>query len=225
MEKTRVVVYKRVSTKGQGESGLGLEAQEAYINHFVTSDAKFEVVKSFVEVASAKSIDCRKRPLLCEAVEMCQKQGFTLVVAKVDRLSRRTEDALEIYSKLDGRLISCDIPNLDKFSLTLYMAMADREREMISIRTIGALNAKRERGETWNRNSSWTDEQRQKGKETLKVNAARNTNTKKSKNYATMLRDNGSTFEQIAEILNDEGHLTARGKKFDKALVKYLIEK
>lgn len=225
MEKVKIVIYKRVSTKGQGESGLGLEAQDAYIQHFVTANEKFEVVKEFTEVASAKSVDCKKRPFLCEAVAMCQKQGFTLVVAKVDRLSRTTEHALDIFSKLDGRLISCDIPNLDKFTLTLYMAIADREREMISIRTKQALTAKKERGETWDRNSKWTDEQRQKGKDVLKDNALRNTNTKKSKNYATMLRNEGKTLEQIAEILNEEGFLTARGKSFDKALVKYLIEK
>ncbi len=225
MEKVKIVIYKRCSTKGQGESGLGLEAQDAYIQHFVTGNPKFEVVKEFTEVASAKTVDCKKRPFLCEAVSMCQKQGFTLVVAKVDRLSRTTEHALDIFAKLDGRLISCDIPNLDKFTLTLYMAIADREREMISLRTKQALTAKVKRGETWDRNSSWTDEQRQKGKDVLKADALANVQTKRAKNYATMLRKEGKTFEQIAEILNEEGFLTARKKAFDKALAKYLIEK
>lgn len=230
MEKVKIVIYKRVSTKGQGESGLGLEAQDAYIQHFVTSNAKFEVVKEFTEVASAKSVDCKKRPLLCEALSMCVKSGFTLVVAKIDRLSRTTEHALKIYSDLDGRLISCDVPNLDKFTLTLYMAISDRERELISIRTTQALNAKKARAkaaglpENW-RTGKWNNEARAKAVQTNKEKAATNENVHRSKNYATLLRQQGKTFAQIAEILNSEGHITANGKAFNKSLVKYLIEK
>ena len=73
------------------------------------------------------------------AISLCKSRGATLVVAKVDRLSRDTEQALAIYRELDERLESCDIPNLDNFTLKLFMAIADRERKLISIRTKAAL--------------------------------------------------------------------------------------
>ncbi|MBL7815932.1 MAG: recombinase family protein [Saprospiraceae bacterium] len=230
MERVKIVIYKRVSTKGQGESGLGLEAQDAYIQHFVTSNPKFEVVREFTEVASAKSVDCKKRPQLCEAVAMCAKSGFTLVVAKVDRLSRTTEHALEIFSKLDGRLISCDIPNLDKFTLTLYMAIADRERELISLRTKQALQAKKARTGTIKQtekgaeNLSRTNAQEKAVKATIEK-AKDNENNQRAIDTAKMLRDKGMTLEAIAEYLNARKFRTSQGKAFQKTTVKRLIEK
>ncbi len=103
------VAYYRVSTKQQGESGLGLEAQRAIVCHFIDCPS---LVGEFVEVGSGKDID--GRPELKKALQLCIEGGHNLIVAKIDRLSRKTEDALNIYSRLDGRLIACDIPNLDK---------------------------------------------------------------------------------------------------------------
>jgi DNA invertase Pin-like site-specific DNA recombinase len=224
MEKIKVVCYYRVSTKGQGESGLGLEAQRAYIGHFVASNAKYEIVKELTEVATAKYMDCETRPLLCEALEMCKANGYYLAVAKLDRLSRNTQHVLTIFEKLKERLVSCDIPNVDKFTLTIFAAIAEREREMIGIRTKQALDARKERTGEW-RKGGYNDDARAKGTAKNQRKAATNTNTSKAKNYATMLRTSGKTFEQIADILNGDGHLTATGKAFDKALVKYLIDK
>lgn len=224
MEKIKVVCYYRVSTKGQGESGLGLEAQKAYMNHFVSSNEKYEIVKEFTEVATAKHMDCETRPLLCEALEMCRKNGYYLAIAKLDRLSRNTQHVLSIFDKLKERLISCDIPNVDKFTLTIFAAIAEREREMIGIRTKQALDAKKERTGEW-RKGGYNDDARAKGMAKNQRKAATNANTSKAKNYATLLRQQGKTFEQIADVLNTEGHLTANNKAFNKALVKYLIDK
>lgn len=224
MTKIKVVCYYRVSTKGQGESGLGLEAQKAYIGHFVESNAKYEIVNEFTEVATAKHMDCDTRPLLCEALKLCRDNGYYLAVAKLDRLSRDTQHVLTIFSQVQERLISCDIPNVDKFTLTIFAAIAEREREMIGIRTKQALDARKAKTGEW-RKGGYNDDARAKGKTKIQRNAATNTNTSKAKNYATMLRANGKTFKEIAEVLNTEGHLTASGKAFDKALVKYLIDK
>jgi DNA invertase Pin-like site-specific DNA recombinase len=162
------VVYYRVSTKRQGKSGLGLKAQKTYVNHFINSD---QIVKEFTEVASAKYMDCDNRPQLCEALDYCIENGYTLVVAKVDRLSRKTEHALDIYNALEGRLISCDIPNLDKFTLTLFMAIADRERELISIRTKQALAERKKQGMKLGTPSNLTNEARAKGAARMKTKA------------------------------------------------------
>ncbi len=140
------VLYFRVSTKRQEESGLGLEAQRAYIEHFYSGR---KVIGEFTDIKSGKDVE--NRPELGKAVALCKKEKAVLVVAKIDRLSRNTEQALSIYRELDGRLESCDIPNLDKFTLTLFMAIAGRERELISIRTRQALTAKKERDGEWRR--------------------------------------------------------------------------
>jgi len=66
-------------------------------------------------------------------------------VAKIDKLSRKTEQALQIYSELQARLESCDIPNLDKFTLTLFMAIADQERKLIGLRSKATLDEKRKK--------------------------------------------------------------------------------
>jgi len=228
MDKIKVVCYYRVSTKGQGDSGLGLEAQKAYLAHFLKPDS-YEIVTELVEVATAKSIDCKVRPLLCEAIKLCVDNGYTLAVAKLDRLSRNLLHTLQIFEQLEKRLFSCDVPSdngkIDKMMLQMIGAFAERERELISIRTKQALEAKKVRGEVWNRNSTWTDSARIKGQKTNSAKAATNKNTSRAKDYATMLRNNGKTLEQVAEILNEQNHQTATGKKFDKALVKYLIDK
>ena len=134
------VVYYRVSTKGQGESGLGLAGQKAMINNFLSPD---QIAAEFTEVISAKVLPS-ERPELAAAIQYAKQNGCGLAVAKVDRLSRVTEHALSIYQEMKGFLFSCDIPMtagaaMDKFTLTIYMAIADRERELIGIRTKAAL--------------------------------------------------------------------------------------
>ncbi len=227
-----IIIYKRVSTKGQGESGLGLEAQDSYIKHFITANNKYRIIKEFTEIASAKSIDCKSRPLLCEAIELCAKNGYTLVVAKVDRLSRKTEDALYIFSKLNGKIISCDIPNLDKFTLTLYMAIADRERELIGIRTRQALQAKKLKNgsiksignEKGAQNLHNTNAQA-KAMITIKAKANNNENNKRAIDVIKILREKELTLSQIASYLNERKFRTSQNKDFQKTTVKRLLEK
>lgn len=227
-----IVIYKRVSTKGQGESGLGLDAQNSYIQYFVTSNSKYNVIKEYTEIASAKSMHCKARPLLCEAVELCASNGYTLVVAKVDRLSRKTEDALYIYSKLAGRIISCDIPNLDKFTLTLYMAISDRERELISIRTKQALQAKKLKygsikrigNEKGAQNLANTGAQA-KAMMAIREKANNNENNIRATDTIKLLKDKGLTLRQIAEHLNERKFRTSQNKEFQKTTVKRLLEK
>ncbi len=110
------VIYYRVSTKRQGDSGLGLDAQRAYVDHFYQGKP---IINEFTDVQSGKNVF--NRPELMKALALCKEKRAVLVVAKIDRLSRNTEQALSIYRGLAGRLESCDIPNLDKFTLTLFI--------------------------------------------------------------------------------------------------------
>ena len=215
----KYIVYYRVSTKKQGESGLGLEAQRAYIYHFITKE---EVVKEFTEIQSGGNFETRL--ILQEALRLCQEEGYTLAIAKIDRLSRKTEDALHIYNILDGRLFSCDIPNLDKFTLTLFMAIADRERELISIRTKQALDAKRMQIGEW-RNSTFSEASREKGQVQIKRKAKLNANNQRATELILLYKDKGLTLQDIANRLNENGFRTSRGKLFQRVTVKRLWER
>ncbi|MFK7983226.1 MAG: recombinase family protein, partial [Saprospiraceae bacterium] len=135
------IAYYRVSTEKQKKSGLGLESQKAIIQHFSEID-KATIVKEFTETESGKAID--NRPQLQQAINYCLKNGYTLIVAKLDRLSRDVEHIFQIKKKLGKLFISCDLPNTDSLTLSIFAGIAQRERELISIRTKLALKAKKD---------------------------------------------------------------------------------
>jgi DNA invertase Pin-like site-specific DNA recombinase len=210
MEK-QYVTYFRVSTKKQGESGLGLDAQRTYVNHFYGDRP---IIAEFTDIESGKNVD--NRPELMKAVALCKEKNATLVVAKIDRLSRNTEQALAIYRELNGRLVSCDIPNLDKFTLTLFMAIADRERELVSIRTKQALDEKvKQKGEWRTGSSPFKD-----GSATSKATGIRiaiaedNQNNRRASALISQLKQAGVTWTAIADQLNSNGFKTSNGKEF-----------
>jgi len=215
----KFVVYYRVSTKKQGESGLGLQAQQTYIHHFI--DQK-NIASEFTEIQSGG--DFETRLVLQKALTLCRDNNYTLAVAKIDRLSRKTEDALYIYNVLNGNLFSCDIPNLDKFTLTLFMAIADRERELISIRTKQALDVKRAEIGEW-RNSSIPVNAWKKGQDRIKEKARLNVNNKRATELIILYKDKGLTLQQIADKLNENGFATSSGKTFHRTTVKRLWDK
>lgn len=216
---SQYVIYYRVSTKKQGESGLGLDAQRAYVDYFYGSKP---ILAEFTDIRSGKTVS--KRPELQKALALCQQVGATLVVAKIDRLSRDTEQALQIYRELDGRLESCDIPNLDKFTLTLFMAIADRERELIGLRTKQALDQKRKQAGEWRKGGG--NEKKAAagllGAQLAREQINENENKRRAKVLATTLRSAGKNLQAIADQLNTAGFKTVRGKTFDPTRVRRL---
>ncbi len=151
MEK-QFISWRRVSTQKQGRSGLGLEAQSTMIDYFVKAE-QGELIADYAEVYTGKDLQgCTE---LQKAIKHCKKIGATLIIAKTDRF-RNTQEALQVYEEMDGKIYFCDLPHTDKFTLTLFWAIAEREALIVSIRTKQALQAKRDRGETWERNSDTT---------------------------------------------------------------------
>jgi DNA invertase Pin-like site-specific DNA recombinase len=217
----KYVSYIRVSTAQQGESGLGLGAQVDIIEHF-TKDG--EIIARFKDVASGKSM--ANRPELKKAIDLCKKEGATLVVAKCDRLSRNVQDALSILDSLgkDG-LLSCDLPNSDRFTMTIIFAVAERERLLISIRTKAALNQAKKRGISIGRRAGYThhDETKNKMSESLKK-----TNPSFSEfeiQVMDSLRKDGLSYAKIAERLQEMGLKSPTGKEIKPQTVKYAIDK
>ena len=210
------VIYYRVSTKRQGDSGLGLDAQRAYIEHYYHDK---QIIGEFTDVQSGK--DVFNRPELTKALALCKDQRAILVVAKIDRLSRNTEQALAIYRELAGRLESCDVPNLDKFTLTLFMAIADRERELISIRTTGALIQKVKRSGQWRKGSQAfaTGRAARLGHATITAQAAENGHSRPASAMIKQLRQQGYNWSEIARQLNASGFKTPKGGSYQAVQV------
>lgn len=135
------ILYRRVSTVRQGQSGLGLESQEETVRRYVTGQ-NGTVVGEFVEVESGKNND---RPQLTLALNECRRQKATLVVAKLDRLSRNAEFLLRLQNG-NVDFVCCDCPNVDRFTVGILALVAQRERELISERTKSALQTAKVRG-------------------------------------------------------------------------------
>ena len=142
------VIYKRVSTDSQGKSGLGLDAQSRDIELFISNYAEEpEVIGEFTDIMSGKSSD---RPELSKALEVCRTTGAALLVAKLDRLSRRVSF---IASLMEDKRLSfkvAQMPHADKFQLHIYAALAEQERDFISKRTKAALAEALRVSPTWN---------------------------------------------------------------------------
>lgn len=135
------IQYRRVSTVRQGQSGLGLESQEETVRRYVKGQ-NGTVVGEFVEVESGKNND---RPQLTLALNECRRLKATLVVAKLDRLSRNAEFLLRLQNG-NVDFVCCDCPNVDRFTVGILALVAQRERELISERTKSALQAAKKRG-------------------------------------------------------------------------------
>lgn len=131
---TKAVAYFRVSTAAQGRSGLGLEAQTASVQMLVEQRG-LTVLAQYTEVESGKSSD---RPQLKAALQHAKLTGGTLVIAKLDRLSRNAAFLLALRDS-GVRFLASDIPDANDITIGLLAVIAQAEREAISKRTKEAL--------------------------------------------------------------------------------------
>jgi DNA invertase Pin-like site-specific DNA recombinase len=135
------VAYERVSTARQGASGLGLEAQRKAIADFAAS-RNAEVLARFTEVESGRKAD---RPELAKALHLAKVTGSTLVIARLDRLSRNAAFLLALRDS-GVRFLAVDMPEANDLTVGIMALVAEAEREAISRRTREALAAARARG-------------------------------------------------------------------------------
>lgn len=155
------VVYIRVSTRKQGESGLGLESQRKICGDFITSQGG-EKVAEFKDVESGTH---RDRKGLADAISYCKKNGYALVIAKLDRLARDVEFCFKVVNT-GIEIHFCDMPQINTLLLGVFASVAQYERELTSDRTRKALAAKRERGEkTGGASEKWLATYNKKSKE------------------------------------------------------------
>jgi DNA invertase Pin-like site-specific DNA recombinase len=210
------VSYIRVSTKGQERSGLSFDAQKAIIEHYAQID-KAEIAAEFIETESGKDVE--NRPILKEAIQYAQVNKCILVVAKLDRLSRDVEHIFRIQKHLGSLFKSCDLPTTDALTLSIYAGIAQRERELISIRTRQALQAKKKQGAELGKLSNLTHAGRSAGGAARSDKAKANQNNLRSNALIKICHEKQMSLSQIANHLNNNGFLTSKGKRFDKASV------
>ena len=210
----RFVKYVRVSTSGQGRSGLGLEAQETYIQQYLGKlDEDYEVIDSFKDVESGKNAD---RLELQKALQLVEENKATLLVAKLDRLSRSVAFIANLMENKKVRFRVATMPDADEFQLHIYAALAQQERKFISERTKAALAQAKARGKKLGGARPEAETRHEV------VRAMANQNALRVSKFITDNRKAGKTYKYIADHLNELSVPTARGAKwYDTTVRRY----
>ena len=211
----KYVAYYRVSTEKQGDSGAGLDAQKADVMRFTNGLIGAE----YTDIQSGSKFD---RLGLQMAIAYAKMHGATLVVAKMDRLSRNVADLFAIRDS-GVKIAICDMPDMDTLKFGIYATFAQHEREMISIRTKKALQARKDAGMILGKLDNLTDAGRAIGRAKHSSNARMNGNNMRAYVVASDMRRAGESFGTISNRLNLFGFLTARGKAFHPNSVKQLM--
>jgi DNA invertase Pin-like site-specific DNA recombinase len=142
----RAVAYLRVSTQRQQRSGLGIEAQRAVIQRFAAAES-LTIVAEFVEFESGKGCDALdRRPQLAAALAAAKAAKCSVIVAKLDRLSRDVAFVAGLMAQRVPFMVAELGRDADPFMLHLYAALAEKERRLIAERTKAALAAKKAAG-------------------------------------------------------------------------------
>ncbi|WP_417782559.1 recombinase family protein [Terasakiella pusilla] len=220
----KYVTYKRVSTKDQGKSGLGLDAQERDIQLFLEnySGVPWEVVAEYTEVQSGADSE---RPVLSEAITLAKKEGAILLVAKLDRLSRKVSFIATLMDDKKLDLKVAVMPNADKFQLHIYAALAEQERDFISTRTKAALaEVKRKAYEEGRPNPLGGLRDKTMKRNKVRIEQA-DKQAKKLAGLVLPMKERGDSLRAIAKSLNEAGVTTPRGGHWQAPQVKRLIER
>lgn len=214
----KFIFYYRVSTKKQGESGLGLQAQKRdisiYFSNYAPKNSK--IIRTFKDIESGSY---NERPQLTKAIALAKKEDAILLVARLDRLSRKVSFVASLMDDKKLRIKVACMPNADKFQLHIYAALAEQERDFISMRTKAALKEAKERGVKL---GGLRDSTKQMN-EAVKAQAT--ARAEKLLPVIRPMREQGMSLQKIANHLNELGYQTARGGMFTAMQVKRTIDR
>jgi DNA invertase Pin-like site-specific DNA recombinase len=220
----RIIGYERVSTARQGASGLGIAAQRQAIDGFV-AQRRGTLLARFTEVESGRNPD---RPELGKALHLAKVTGATLVIAKLDRLSRNAAFLLTLRDS-GVRFAAVDLPEANDLTVGIMALVAQQEREAISRRTREALSVARSRGvKLGNPNGAAALRRAGKGGAPLREAIRRNAD-RHAQDLAPVIEDiraSGATsLRAIAGELNVRGMLTRRGGRWHVSTVMNLLDR
>lgn len=219
MAQGRFIAYYRVSTAKQGHSGLGLEAQHFAVVQYLNG-GQWSLTAEFTEVESGKHT--ANRPELARAMAECRMTGATLVIAKLDRLSR--DAAFLIGLEQAGVSFVCaDMPHANRLTVGVMALVAQQEREAISRRTKEALAASRARG---TKLGGWRHGPKVDGK-LGGVARARMADAFAAQvgPIATAMRDEGKSLRVIAAELAARGIRTPRDAEWTATAVRNMLNR
>ncbi len=208
--------YYRVSTQRQGQSGLGLDSQKNAVLSFLNSRV---IQAEFTDIESGKNDN---RPELLKAIELSKQTNSTLLIAKLDRLSR---NMTFISTLMDAKVkfICVDMPEASELTIHIFAALAQWERKRISERTTDALRQLKKRGIKLGTPENFTYKTRKLGPVKLKEKAITNPNNQKAKKLIGLLNKEGKTLRAIAAELNESGFKTSRNGIFRPEQVRRLL--
>jgi len=212
----RYVAYYRVSTQDQGRSGLGLDAQREAVARYLNGGA-WTLEAEFTEVESGKRND---RPRLADALKLAKRLKATLLVAKMDRLSRNLAFIANLKeSGVD--FVAVDNPNANRLTVHILAAVAEHERDMISQRTRDALQAAKRAGKALGNRTNLPEAQT-KGREVRTAIA-----DQRAQNVMPIIRQikatGATSLRAIAEALNARGVKTPRGGEWGAKQVQLVM--
>lgn len=223
--KCKMVAYYRVSTVRQGQSGLGLEAQKEAVSRHVHAHG-CDLIGAYTEIETAKKDGLENRPELRKAISHAKRAGATLVIAKLDRLSRSVYVTAQLH-KSNVEFVACDNPTANRLTIQILAAVAEDEARRISERTKAALAAYKRRGgrlgASLRQCRNLTAKARQLGAQRAHAKAV-----EEYEDVAPWMitqRNKGKTLQEIADGLNNDGRLTRRGKAWTPMQVKRVIER
>jgi DNA invertase Pin-like site-specific DNA recombinase len=206
----RFVSYLRVSTRKQGASGLGMDAQRTAITNYLNG-GHWELVKEFVEVESGKRHE--NRPMLKAALDACKATGSKLLIAKIDRLARNVAFVSHLMES-GIEFVAVDFPSANKLTVHIMAAMAEYERELISKRVKEALRVAKARGTKLGNPQGLTEAARLHGNATSVENRKKKADEHAERLYSTIkgYQSEGLSLRAIAGKFNKERKLTPTGK-------------
>ena len=221
MEQTNYVSYLRQSTKKQSLSNLGIEAQREIIQKYL---GQIKPIAEFVETESGKKTD---RPKLAEALELCRKTKSTLIVAKLDRLSRNVAFTSKLLES-DVEIKFCDFPEANRLVLHIIASIAEYEAGLISTRTKQALKAKKARGVRLGKPENLVNNLGKaitKSNSTNRQKALDNDNNRRAIAMLKVLVTQDISLSEMAKRLNEERFVTSQGKQFTAWQVSVLLKR
>lgn len=215
----KYIAYYRTSTSKQQ---LGIVAQRNAVTNFINTDKSNVLIAEYEEKESGKN---NNRKALVEAINNCRKDNATLVISKLDRLSRNIAFIFQLKDS-GVNFLALDVPNFNTLTLGIFASLAQSERELISQRTKDALRAKKMQGVVLGApNAHFTSEQIKSASIARKQIALENENNMRAKIMIEALLVNTSNCSQIARMLNENGFRTSRNCFFDSKSIQRLIKR
>ena len=218
-----VIAYYRVSTERQGRSGLGLDAQRERCHAFAAQNG-MEITEAFVEVETGKGSDALdRRPQLAAALAVARRLKCSVLVAKLDRLSRDVHFIAGLMVQRVPFLVAELGTDVDPFMLHIYAALAEKERRMISERTRAALASRKRQGAQLGNRTNLAQAQA--------IGAAKTAEAARrfAQNVAPVIQQIKASgvisLRSIASVLNARGVLTARGGQWAATQVAAILKR